>query len=666
MRKMKKQQSDKKIFDKLYDHAYHFQSSRKEQTVQSAEDWSVAILSGSSSSQVIEEPVRSSFQRVLKLVVFGVATVLCLQLFSLQVVNGAHNQNLAEGNRIRRQVLSAPRGVIYDRNHTLLVENLANFDLTATPSLLSRDQAKREQLYTLIAGILGLSAEQVSKSIEAKGLQSSTPVVVADKIPRDKALALDEKSRELVGLDLNVSPSRQYLDGGNLSAFLGYIGRISPDELKRRHGYLPTDYIGKGGLENAYESELKGKSGYEQTEIEASGRPVRVLDSIDPQPGNNLVLSLDSKFQARTSQILADGVKKAGSAAGVAVAMNPQTGEILAAANYPSFDNNLFARGISNADYSRLLNDSSKPLFNRITAGLYPIGSTIKPLMASAALQEHVINQTTTIQDQGKIEVHNLYNPSIVQIFKGWKPEGLGAVNVFRAIAWSSDIFFYTIGGGYQGFRGLGINRMDSYLEKFGFGRKTGIDTGAEATGSVPSPESKLAIAHEAWNIGDSYNVSIGQGDLLVTPLQLLVATSAVANGGTIYVPHLVREVDSPDGKKIRSINPRAIVRDIIDPANLAIVRAGMVEAVASGTACCSIKTVVPVTVAGKTGTAETSTQDENGKSATKPHAWFTAFAPADNPQIAVVVLVEFSGEGAEFAVPIARDVLKAYFVPGS
>jgi len=656
----------KKIFGDLYSKAFEFESSRKEKEVSSSEDWSAAVLSGSDATQRVEEPVRRSFSRLLIGLTGIIAVILGAQLFNLQIVNGEQNQHLANGNSIRQTVIPAPRGVIYDNAGNLLVENLANFQLVATPSLLAPTKSARTQIYQTIATILNVDPASIQKTVESNnkgGLTSSTPVIVADKIPRDQALLLDEQSRQLIGFTLDTNPSRNYLDGGNLSQFLGYIGRVSPQDLKTHPDYRPTDDIGKSGLESFYESDLRGKAGEEQTEVDAAGKPVRLLASVDPTPGNNLVLSINKTFEAKAAAILAAGVQKANATAGVVVAMNPSNGQILAAVNYPSYDNNLFAAGISAQDYQGLLNNPGHPLFNRITQGSYPIGSTIKPLIASAALQTGTINASSSVDDTGQLAVTNIYNPSIVQIFHGWKPGGLGLMNVVSALEWSSDIFFYTVGGGFGGFHGVGITQIDNFLAKFGFGKPTGIDLPSESAGFVPSPANKLARLKASWTVGDTYNVSIGQGDLLVTPLQLLDATAAIANGGTLYKPQLVHEIKSADGKTIRTIAPVVTDANFISPANLALVRQGMAEAVASGTACCSIKSTVPVPVAGKTGTAETSTQDPTGTGATtQPHAWFTAFAPIDNPQIAVVVLVEHGGEGASFAVPIARDVLQAYF----
>ncbi len=259
----------------------------------------------------------------------------------------------------------------------------------------------------------------------------------------------------------------------------------------------------------------------------------------------------------------------------------------------------------------------------------------------------------------------NQYDPSIIYTFKGWEPGGLGQVNVVRALTWSSDIFFYVVGGGYQSTRGVGASKLVSWYKKFGFGAKTNIDIFGESNGYVPDPNAKSQDTGQPWNIGDTYNISIGQGDFLATPLQLAMATSVIANGGTLYKPHLAMEVRNLSGQTVRTIGPEVVRQNVVSPQSLALIHTGMEQAVSEGTACCKIKSDVPVQVAGKTGTAETSSQGFDGKNpTTKPDAWFTSYAPAQNPQIVLAVLVENSGEGAEFSVPIAREILKWYFSP--
>ena len=451
------------------------------------------------------------------------------------------------------------------------------------------------------------------------------------------------------------------MDENMLAHFLGYIGRISAEEWKEKPEYRPVDVIGKSGIEKSYESELKGISGREQIEVDASGKPVRFLARVEPVAGKNISLSIDWELQKQMYGAVKSQVERSGAKAGSGIALDPQTGEVLAAVNYPTYDANLFAKGIKQDEYNKLLNNDAKPLLNRVTSGNYPVGSVIKPFISAAALQENVVTSSTTISDNGKIEVQNIYDPSVVYTFKGWKPEGIGNVNVVRAIEQSSDIYFYQVGGGYKGFQGLGERRLLDWYSKFGFGKKTGLDI-EESAGYLPSPEKKKKSTGEAWYVGDTYNVSIGQGDLKATPLQMAVATSSIANGGKIVKPHLLRSV-SADKSLVRAAPVDIIKADFISAQNLRLVQQGMESVVSQGTACCTMKNEVPVQVAGKTGTAETSSEGFDGKNPrTRPHAWFSSYAPANNPRISTVIMVENSGEGSEFAAPATREVLKWYF----
>lgn len=651
------------IFGDFYSKPIQFRQSKKEKIVSESEDWSAAILSGSSERVSKEEPMRPSLIIVMGILLLVCIGILTWRLFSLQIVQGEQHAVLANGNRVRTTVISAPRGAIYDRNGTLLARNTAQFDLIANTAQLPRDQKEIAALANVLSPILHKSTDELTTSLHNAVTSNQQTVVIAEKLDRETALNIEEQHRDLNGLSVDTSPQREYLDNSSLSSFLGYIGRISAEEWEQHPEYRQVDVIGKSGIEKSYENDLKGQAGKEQIEVDATGLPVRYLAREEPKAGNNLMLSIDWGLQQQMQQTLASTVQKAGSKAGAAVAINPQTGEVLGAVNYPSYDGNLFAKGISQDDYNRLLQDDSKPLFNRVLGGSYPIGSTIKPFISAAGLQENVINAGTTIQDKGKLEVPNIYNPSIVYTFKGWKPEGLGPVNVVRAIQWSSDIFFYEVGGGFQGFQGLGAKRLLDWYGKFGFGHKTGADIADESAGSLPSPEQKEKQTNEPWSVGDTYNISIGQGDFKATPLQLATATAAVANGGKLIAPHFVKDIKSSDGTLVRT-NPVNILNpSVANPEVLSLVRQGMEQVVTDGTACCSLKAEVPVKVAGKTGTAETSSQGFDGKNPiTKPHAWFTAYAPADNPRILTVVLVEHSGEGAEFAVPATKEILKWYF----
>lgn len=650
------------LFGDFYTNPIKYSSNRKEQIVSRSEDWSAAILSGSSELVAHEQPVNRYIYPILFIVLTLSAGFLAWRLFNLQVVQGQRHALLASGNSVRTTVIPAPRGAIYDRNGVLLARNTAQFDLVASPSKLPTNKEDRAKQASKLAELTKINPEELTNKINQAQASQQAEVVLVEKIDREIALSVEEQIRDFSGVSVESTPQREYLDEGRLAHILGYIGRISAEEWKQQPEYRQVDVIGKSGVEKSYESDLKGLAGREQVEVDATGRPIRFLARIEPQAGKNINLSIDWGLQQSMYEAVKKQVEASGSKAGSAVAIDPQSGEILAAVNYPSYDANLFAKGISQGDYDRLLNDEAKPLLNRVTSGNYPVGSVIKPFISAAALQENVINAQTTVVDKGKLDVPNIYNPSIVYTFKGWKPEGLGAVNVVRALQWSSDIFYYQVGGGYQSFQGLGERRLLDWYGRFGFGSKTGVDITEESAGFLPSPEHKKRVSGEPWYIGDTYNISIGQGDIRATPLQLAVANASIANGGKIIKPHFVRST-TETSSLVRVAPPDILKGDFISPDKLRLVQQGMQETVSGGTACCSLKAEVPVEVAGKTGTAETSSEGFDGKNPrTKPHAWFTAYAPAQNPRIATVVMIENSGEGSQFAVPATKDILKWYF----
>jgi penicillin-binding protein 2 len=326
--------------------------------------------------------------------------------------------------------------------------------------------------------------------------------------------------------------------------------------------------------------------------------------------------------------------------------MNPSNGEILAIVSLPSFDNNHFAQGISQAEYELLIKQPDKPLFNRAVSGEFPSGSTIKPVMSAAALQEGVINENTTIKSVGGIRIGQWFFPDYLA-------GGHGTVDVKKAIANSVNTFFYYIGGGYESFTGLGVDRIEKYFKLFGLGSQTGVDLAGEASGFVPSPAWKEEVKGEKWYIGDTYHISIGQGDLLVTPLQVAAYTSVFANKGKLYRPHFIRQVLTSGDTGFKELKEGPVRENFISDNNINIVREAMRQTVTAGSA--RRLTSLPATSAGKTGTAQWSTKE-------KPHAWFTGFAPYENPEVVVTILVEEGGEGHLAAVPIAEEYLQWYF----
>ena len=587
----------------------------------------------------------------------------------LQIIKGDYYYSMAEGNRIRIARIEPQRGVIYDRQMNVLVRNKANFMLYFVPADLPEEK-DLDKLVNDIQQIIGdISSEEIKQKlskINRRSLDAYQPLFIKDKIEYEKAMKLYLKSSNWSGVILSNKSSREYLftaypadnnligdkkDFGkysiSLSHVLGYTGKINEEEIKKYgEEYLPIDYIGKMGVEYFWENELKGINGQKQVEVDALGKEKKVISEIGAIPGNGLVLSLDVKQQIKLEELLQKELEKIDLKKGVAIAMNPNNGEILAMVSLPSFNNNFFARGITKQEYETLIKDANQPLFNRAVSGEYPSGSTIKPVMSAAALEEGIISEKTSVLSNGGIRIGQWFFPD-------WKAGGHGITDVRKAIAQSVNTFFYYIGGGYQDFRGLGIDRIVYYMQLFGLGSQTGVDLAGEASGFLPTAEWKEKTKDESWYIGDTYHVSIGQGDLLVTPLQVAMYTCYFANGGTLYRPHLVKDVISGNTKQIQDIKNEPIKQDIVKPYNVQVVREGMRQTVTAGSA--SRLQSVPVPVAGKTGTAQWSSEKN-------PHGWFVGFAPYDKPEVVIVVMIEAGGEGSSVATPVAQEFLTWYF----
>lgn len=569
----------------------------------------------------------------------------------LQIVKGDYYYELAEGNRIRIERVEAKRGIIYDSKMQPLVRNVANFLLYFIPADLPKDENDLSDLIGEAASILGIDKEEIMKKlsfVEPHSLEAYQPLFITDNIEYEKAIKLYLKSFEMPGVVVSSRTRREYeLSSLSLSHILGYTGKISEEELdKFGDEYLMIDYVGKMGLEYFWENELKGKSGKKQIEVDALGKEKKIISDTDPVDGHNLVLSLDTELQDKieeiTNKYLDDlGLKKAS-----IIVMDPNNGEILALVSLPGFDNNVFARGISQEEYKKLLEDPSHPLFNRSISGEYPSGSTFKMIMASAALQEKIISENTKFLSTGGLRIGQWFFPD-------WRAGGHGVTDVRKGIADSVNTFFYYIGGGYEDFKGLGVDKIAAYSKLFGLGEQSGIDLPGEASGFIPSRGWKEEVKNERWYIGDTYHLSIGQGDLLVTPLQVANYTSVFANGGKLYRPHLVKKILSGKDQDIQDIEEEPVKEDFIDDYNIMIVRQGMRQTITSGSAT-SLQSV-PVAVAGKTGTAQWSTTKD-------PHAWFTGFAPYDEPKIVVTVLLEEGRGETHPAIPLAKEILTWYF----
>lgn len=594
---------------------------------------------------------------VFRAVVILTFMALAVQLWRMQVVEGKYYQQKAENNRIRVVSLAPTRGVIYDRKGELLVRNVPTFSVSIVPADLPRD--KEELVAKRLSKLIGVEPQAIVDKVRAGRTpqQYFLPVPILSGASQETALSVEEMHLELAGVVVEIEPVRRYLGGPGLSHILGYIGRISETEYSalKETGYSYQDRLGKSGVELAFEKELRGSPGWEQVEVDVYGRKVSSLHVQPSRPGHNLRLTVDLALQREMERLVQASMGESSYAA--AVAMNPQTGEVLAMVSQPSYDNNLFSAPLTQETLDALLKDPRRPLLNYAIGVARPPGSIFKLVTASAALQEGVANASTRIYSAGSITVPSQYDPSIIYTFYDWAP--LGWLDFTQAIARSSDVYFYYLGGGYREFQGLGVERLAAYARQFGLGAPTGIDLPGETAGLVPNPDWKQRQKKEPWLLGDTYNMAIGQGDILASPLQMVTMLSAVANGGEVLQPQVVREVQDAEGRVVRPFRKEVLRRVEVSPANLALVRQGMKEAVVRlGTATGA--QVPGVEIAGKTGTAEFGALDpRTGQRPT--HGWFLAFAPIENPRIALVVFQE-QGQGALTAAPLAGKILQYYF----
>lgn len=583
---------------------------------------------------------------------FLIGSILVLGIFAgrlayLNIIKGDEYQAMAKRNSLRSLVLLAPRGIIYDRSGEALVHNEPSLDAVIIPSDLPETEEARAKVLSEAKTFFEPDEDTWTSLVDRlKRGTIDEPLLLAPNLSQSLVIRFLTERTRFPGVTLIKTAERRYVDGSIFGHVLGYEGKIRSEEYQelKESGYILTDSIGKQGIEKSYERLLRGVHGQELIEVDALGAIKQELGIIPPQKGNDLYLSIDAGLQREAHRVMSEVLSQAKLSKGALIAMDPRNGSIRALVSFPSYDNNLFSGGISSTEYRALADDPNKPLFNRAIAGEYPPGSTIKPLLAGAALAEGLITPETTIESRGGIQVGRFF-------FGDWKAHGF--TDLRRAIAVSSDVYFYSIGGGYGGIRGLGMERMKAYEERFGWGKPTGIDLPGEQNGFLPTPVWKEERFKERWYVGDDYNSSIGQGYVTTTPLQVLNATAAIANGGTLYQPQLFEKAVTINGATIPE--PTKVVNQKVLPDwILQVVREGMRETVTEGTAQ-SLQDL-SVEVAGKTGTAQFG-------GAKQTHGWFTSFAPYENPELAVVVLVEDQAENATYhAVPITKALYQWYF----
>ncbi len=571
---------------------------------------------------------------------------LVSRLVFLQVVSGERYTFLSENNRVRIKRVAGTRGMIYDRQGQLLVDSRPSFDLIFVPE----DSTDPQNTLRLLARYLKRDEKELLNTFEeGKSRAAFDEMVLGRDVEWSVVVAVESHQLDLPGVSLRVRPRRSYADGPMAAHVLGYLGEINQRQLNllRDKGYVVGDEIGQYGLERRWEELLRGQSGGQQVEVDALGRRVRVLHEVTDVPGYTVHLTLDRQLQAAAYESL-KGKE------GTIVALDVNSGAILALASTPAFDPNVFARGIKSDEWSGLIKDQLRPLSNRATQGQYPPGSTFKIIMAIAALEEGVINPESFIQDPGFFPFGN-------RNFRDWKKGGHGAVNLHRAIVESCDTYFYQLGPK------LGVDRIAKWARAFGLGEKTGIALDDERNGTIPDTEWKRKRFRQPWFPGETISVAIGQGYVTVTPLQLANMMAAVANGGKLYRPYLVNKVESLDGATVREYGPDLIRTIELKPDTIQRVQKALADVVYGPGGTGGAARSQAVRVAGKTGTAQVIEmkgaylKSEHLSYFNRDHAWFVAYAPVENPQVAIAVLVEHGGHGGDAAAPLAKKVFEKY-----
>ncbi|MCJ7494449.1 MAG: penicillin-binding protein 2 [Deltaproteobacteria bacterium] len=585
---------------------------------------------------------------------FGYANIVIIVAFSLlfsrlgylQIFKGEYFKNLSENNRIRIQEIAAPRGIIYDRAGIPLVDSFPSFDV----SLFRQDVSDTRSLIPVLSRALSLSPERLQVKLDgAKGSLASHPLKLKANISREELAMVETRRLDLPGVMIDMVIRRNYPYENLAAHLIGYLGEISQEELEQEEfinhkiGY----FIGKYGIEYKFELDLKGENGGRQIEVNALGRKMRVWGQVEPNPGNNLFLTLDIQLQKAAEEAMMG--KK-----GALVAMDPQNGDILALVSKPDFDPNLFARGISPENWKRISENSSHPLQNRAIQGQYPPGSVYKIIMAIAGLEEKMITPETTFHCSGALPFGN-------RDYLCWKKEGHGRISLRRAIVESCDVYFYNLG------LRLGVDRIAKYAMGLGLGRVTGFPLGHEKPGLIPTSSWKMKRFGIPWQAGENLSIAIGQGFNLVTPLQVAYTLSALANGGKLYRPRIVQAIKAPHGEMLKEFPPDDAKTLHISPETLEILREALWGVVNSPGGTGGRARIDGFDVAGKTGTAQV-VQRREGRGELYPaeqqdHAWFVCFAPARQPQITVVALIEHGGHGGAVAAPVAKKVLENYYL---
>lgn len=663
----------------------------------------------------------------LLIVLAGVFAWYVFRLFNLQILQGAEWSALAEENRISEINLPAQRGIIYDRNGVILARNIPSYNVVITPANLPDDPGDVQEIFRRLSEMLDMpvnlgkvtpenpyvpcQSEHGIAQIVEYGETSApyTAVRIKCDIPQSLAMIIKEKSVDMPGVDIEIESVRDYPTNSLTSAIVGFLGPISAaeEEYFVERGFVPgRDKVGYAGVERYFQSFLGGKNGRRLVEVDVAGKVIRdVAPPVPPTPGFNIRLTLDTRLQSAAEAILVDEINywntrlnTIRSTSGVVIAMNPQTGEILAMVSYPSYENQRMARFIPEYYYNQLTQDPRNPLLNHAVGDELPAGSVFKLVTAVGALNEGVVTPEQVLSAPPKITITEKYfanDPGQARDFVDWNKAGFGQIDFVHGVAFSSNVYFYKLGGGYgdEVPEGLGICRLGTYARAMGYGNYPGIELPLVENGLIPDPTWKRINHGENWSTGDTYIASVGQGYVVATPLQVLMSAAVIANDGKLMRPTILREIVDGEGNVIKSFLPDMLwditqdpVIDVIADPNspggcenkitgekktvapwvIEKVQEGMRLAVLEGTLRREF-TNVNISAAGKTGTAEYCDKYANEKGLCKPgewptHAWTVGYAPFENPEIAVVAFVYNGGEGASVAGPIVRRLLEAYF----
>jgi penicillin-binding protein 2 len=611
------------------------------------EDWSRDL-------ETVEVPIGKGPFLYLGGIVLFMGLLVAGRVLYLDAFAGKLYSARAENNVGRYEKIQAPRGLIYDREGYVLAENRATFTAILDIKELLGHEDLLEKTLVEIDRILSIPKSEVLGLIQEKIAEDfATPLVLKENLSQSELVAL--KGIGIPALVVQSDFTREYSNGPVFAPVVGYVGRVGPADIESDPELTGKDFIGRAGIESFYNDALSGTPGEILNHENARGTTLGEEKRIEPKIGESLHLTIDGGLQEYFYDRLRAGLASLGRRVGLGLAIDPRNGEVLALVDLPSYDNNVLSGAGHNDEKTQILNSKDKPLFDRVVSGFYSPGSTIKPLVGVAALREGVIDSARQVYSPGYLLVPNPYNASSSSRYLDWRPQG--NVNLASAIAQSSDVYFYIVGGGSPamstpmlndssdyGIKGLGISRLHDWWQKFGLGVATGIDMPNEAGGFLPTPEWKQSKLGTPWLLGDTYNVSIGQGDLLVSPLQLLGYIDAIANGGTVYKPFLNKD-STPQ-----------ILADLSDlTPEIKAVQKGMKQAVTAGLGTAYLLHDLPFSTCAKTGSAQVMNNVQE-------NALFVGYAPCDNPQIAVLVLIENSLEGSLNAVPVAKDVLNWYY----